>query len=100
VTQCRTLGGAEAMVRDYLTLDDRDGDTPLEIRPVFDTAVQEQVTAARARVRAAQREQEAAARESRAAVARLDELGLSGTEIARVLQLSKQRVSELRKAAR
>jgi len=100
VTQCRTLGGAEAMVRDYLSLDDRDGDAPLEIRPVFDPAVQEQVTASRARIRAAQLEQEAAAKESRAAVALLDELGLSGTEIARVLQLSKQRVSDLRKASR
>ncbi|WP_224404091.1 hypothetical protein [Pseudonocardia sp. ICBG1034] len=100
VTQCRTLGGAEAMVRDYLALDDRDGDAPLEIRPVFDPAVQEQVTASRARIRAAQLEQEAAAKESRAAVARLDELGLSGTEIAQVLQLSKQRVSDLRKASR
>ncbi|MBN9753886.1 hypothetical protein Ae406Ps2_5993c [Pseudonocardia sp. Ae406_Ps2] len=100
VTQSRTLGGAEAMVRDYLALDDRDAAAPVEIRPVFDSAVQERITASRARTRAAQLEQEAAAKESRAAVALLDDLGLSGTEIARVLQLSRSRVSDLRKASR
>ena len=100
VTQARSLTGAEVMVRDYLALDDRDDQAPVEIRPVFDPATDRRIAEARAQVRAAAAAQEAAARESRAVVQQLDEAGLSGTEIAQVLQLSQQRVSDLRKAAR
>ncbi|WP_060577507.1 hypothetical protein [Pseudonocardia sp. EC080619-01] len=95
VTQSRTLSGAERMVRDYLALDGLDADASLEIRPELDPATDQRVAAARATAREAEETQARAAAESRAIVRDLKASGLSGTDIAKVLHLSTQRISQL-----
>lgn len=100
VTQSRTLSGTERMVRDYLALDGRDAAAPIEIRPELDPATDERVAAARAKVREAEEAQAVAAAESRSVVKDLRASGLSGSDIAKVLHLSTQRVSQLTSAGK
>jgi CRP-like cAMP-binding protein len=99
VTQSRALNDAEAMVRDYISLDT--GTTPdsfaVKIIPEVSTDVDRQTREARQAVAAAERTQREAAAVSRKAAARLKDLGLSGREIAVVLDVSPQRVSQLLK---
>ncbi|MDN5914136.1 MAG: hypothetical protein L0I76_03315 [Pseudonocardia sp.] len=98
VTQSRTLSGAERMVRDYLALDDLADAAPIEIRPELDPATDRRVATTRAKVREAEEAQAVAAAESRAVVKDLKASGLSGSDIAKVLHLSTQRVSQLASA--
>lgn len=94
VTQSRTLTHAEAMVRDYLELDDRPaGD--IEIRPELDGELGARAEAARRGVRAAAAAQLAAAEESREVARQLKAAGLTGGDVASVLGVSAQRVSQL-----
>jgi DNA-binding CsgD family transcriptional regulator len=101
VTQSRTLNDAEAMVRDYIALDT--GADPssfdVEILPEVGEGLDEETRSARQAVAAAESAQRAAARQSREVAHRLKSAGLSGREIAVVLQLSPQRVSQLLKSA-
>jgi DNA-directed RNA polymerase specialized sigma subunit len=97
VTQSRTLAGAERMVRDYLAVDL--GADPasfeIEIQPELTGELAEEVRAAREGVRVLERTQREVAARSRTAARHLKEAGLSGSEIAAVLGVSTQRVSQL-----
>ncbi len=95
VTQCRRLTEAEEMVRDYLALDT--GADPDSLDVVITPVVDADVAETRRAVEAAMRAQRMAAARSRATARRLRSLGLSGREIAMVLGVSPQRVSQLSK---
>jgi hypothetical protein len=99
VTQSRTLWDAETMARDLIgrregLADDAFG---VAITPEIGEGLDEETRAAREAVSTADRMQRQAAAQSRAAARRLREAGLSGRDIARVLELSPQRVSQLLK---
>jgi DNA-directed RNA polymerase specialized sigma subunit len=97
VTQSRTLASAERMVRDYLDLDDRPdaNDAAVNITPDIGDELNQLAIAARRAVRDAERAQLEAATQSRTIARRLKDAGLTGTEIAAVLKVSPQRVSQL-----
>lgn len=97
VTQSRTLWDAEAMARDLIA---RREDLPedafaMTITPEIGGGLDEETRAAREAVSAADRAQRQAAAQSRAAARRLRQAGLSGRDIAKVLDVSPQRVSQL-----
>ena len=97
VTQSRTLHDAEAMVRDYVALDTgapRDS-FRVEIVPEVGNGLDEATRAARQAVAEADKAQRAAASRSREVARALSSAGLSGREIAVVLHLSPQRISQL-----
>jgi hypothetical protein len=99
VTQSRNLDGAEQMVRDYIeSLTDRDtsGDE-VTIKPEVGGGLDEATQAARDAVIAADRAVRDAAARSRKAARDLKEAGLSGRDIASILRVSAQRVSQLLK---
>lgn len=97
VTQSRTLGTAERMVRDYLALDlgGDPADFDVVITPELDGNLAAEAEAAREAVRSAEQAQLAAAARSRDIARRLKAAGLSGADIAAVLKVSTQRVSQL-----
>lgn len=97
VTQCRTLAGAERMARDYLALDlgGEPEDFTVVITPELDGSLATEVEAARRAVRDAELAQRDAAARSRVVARRLKAAGLSGADIAAVLKVSAQRVSQL-----
>jgi hypothetical protein len=98
VTQSRTLASAEDMVCDYiaLTLDLDDSDSfDVRITPVLDGNLAAEAEAARQAVRDAEQAQRKAAGQSRDIAKRLKAAGLSGADIAAVLKMSAQRVSQL-----
>lgn len=98
VTQCQNLNDAEAMVRDFITLDTgaKSESFDVEILPALMVdGLDEEITAARQAVISADTAQRAAARMSREVACKLKAAGLSGREIAVVLKLSPQRVSQL-----
>lgn len=100
VTQSHTIRGADRMVRDYVALlrDEDPHSLALDIRPVLDAATTAKVERARQAVRAAEQAQLDAARESREVARRLIASGLTGGDVAAVLGVSAQRVSQLVKA--
>jgi DNA-directed RNA polymerase specialized sigma subunit len=96
VTQSRSLGDAERMVRDYIeTLTDHDtsGDQVV-ITPVVGGGLDEAMQAARDAVAAAERARRDAAARLRQVVREMKQAGLSGRDIAHLLQVSAQRVSQ------
>jgi DNA-directed RNA polymerase specialized sigma subunit len=97
VTQSRTLAGADRMVRDYLALDrDAEPDSfDVVVVPTLEPTLADEVTATRAAVRDAEQAQRAAAGRSRLVARKLKASGMSGTDIASVLGVSAQRVSQL-----
>lgn len=99
VTQSRNLTAAEDMVRDYIALDL--GVEPhsfdVVITPEVGDGLDEDVEAVRRKIREAEQAQMLAAERSRALVRRLALEGLSGKDIAKVLGVSPQRVSQLRR---
>jgi DNA-directed RNA polymerase specialized sigma subunit len=97
VTQSRTLSSAERMVRDYLELDDRPDaqDATIAITPDLGGQLAQEAVAARKAVRDAERAQLEAAMKSRLIARQLKAAGLSGADIAAVLKVSAQRVSQL-----
>ncbi len=100
VTQSRNLDGAERMVRDYIeSLTDRDtsGDEVV-IKPEVGGGLDEATQAAREAVAAADRAVREAAAQSRKVARELKEAGLSGRDIAAILRVSAQRVSQLLKS--
>jgi DNA-directed RNA polymerase specialized sigma24 family protein len=97
VTQSRNLDGAEQMVRDYIeTLTDHDTtDDSVVIQPVVGGGLDEAARAARENLDDAERSLRAAAAGSRQVAQRLKQEGLSGRDIAAILHVSAQRVSQL-----
>lgn len=98
VTQVSTLSKAEAVAREYiafaLDLDDETSFT-VDVVPQLDDALAKQVAVARAEVKDAERRQREAAAKQREVAKKLGRSGLSGREIAAVLGLTPQRVSQL-----
>lgn len=99
VTQSRTLWDAEEMARDLIARreDLPEGAFTVTITPEIGGGLDEESRAAREAVSAADRAQRQAAAQSRAAARRLRQAGLSGRDIAKVLNVSPQRVSQLLK---
>ncbi|MHB1474243.1 MAG: sigma-70 RNA polymerase sigma factor region 4 domain-containing protein [Dermatophilaceae bacterium] len=98
VTQSKSLHSAARMAREYISLVEGISDEStidVEILPKIDAALGQEVVAARKAVHElAERQREVAAL-SRAAAKDLAESGLSGADIAVVLDVSPQRVSQL-----
>lgn len=96
VTQSRTLADADHMVRDYLRLDGhRDWDTAVVAMVTDLGPLGKRVEAVRKRTRAAEQSQLKAAKEAREVARALRERGLSVTDTATVLGVSRGRVSQL-----
>jgi hypothetical protein len=96
VTQSRTLEGAERMVRDYvesLTGRDTSGDT-VTITPDLG-GLEEKAARIRERLAQAQQESRDAAVASREVARELRDAGLSVTDAAAVLGVSRGRISQL-----
>ena len=97
VTQSHTLWDAEEMARDLIG---RREDLPedaftVTVTPEIGGGLDEETRAAREAVSAANQAQRQAAARSRAAARRLRQAGLTGRDIAKVLGVSPQRVSQL-----
>ncbi len=100
VTQSRTLGTAEQMARDYIeTLTDKDasGDTVV-VAPEFG-ALDHEVRTVREQLAAADQQQQEARNSYRALAADLRAAGLSVSDTAAILGVSRGRVSQLSKAS-
>lgn len=97
VTQSRTLASADRMVRDYLALDlgGEPEDFTVIVTPELNDGLAAEAEAARRAVHDAVLAQRDAAARSRAVARRLKAAGLSGADIAVVLKVSTQRVSQL-----
>jgi CRP-like cAMP-binding protein len=102
VTQSHTLRDAERIARDYIALDTGTdpGSINVEITPEIGGELGEKTAAARRAVAEAEDARRAAAVRSRDAARELLVAGLSGRDIAAVLQVSPQRVSQLLNDAR
>ncbi len=100
VTQSRNLDGAEQMVRDYVeTLTNHDtADDAVIIQPEVGGGLDEAAKAAREAVTEAEQALRAAAARSRLVARQLRDEGLSGRDIAAILHVSAQRVSQLLKS--
>lgn len=98
VTQARKLNHqAEVMVRDLIhRREDIEADSfSLEWSFMLDDELDAAIKAARAAVAATAEAQREAAAKSRSVAKRLRDSGLAGNEVARILDLSPQRVSQL-----
>lgn len=96
VTQSRTLHDAEAMVRDYLEVDDATDARTAEIHLHLDLdGLEELIRDAKNQVALASFQQEAAAQAWRSVAARCRAVGLSVADTATALGISKGRVSQL-----
>ena len=96
VTQSRNLWDAETMARDLISRrEGLDDSFDITITPEIGGGLDEQTRAARDAVTAADRAQRRAAAQSREAARRLRQAGLSGRDMAKVLNVSPQRVSQL-----
>jgi DNA-directed RNA polymerase specialized sigma subunit len=98
VTQSKSLHSAASVAREYISLAEDISDEStidVEIRPQIDNALGQEVIAARKAVQELGERQREVAALSRAAARDLAESGLSGADIAVVLNVSPQRVSQL-----
>jgi DNA-directed RNA polymerase specialized sigma24 family protein len=98
VTQCRSLARAKDAAREYiaLALDIDDEKTiDVSVTPDIGGGLMAKVAAAREESRRAELAQRRAAGQQRAVAKALKEEGLSGGEVAAVLGVSPQRVSQL-----
>ncbi len=97
VLPARRLSVAERTVRDYVACHDGVDPRSVQVRitVAFGTALDDEITAVRAAVEGAERAQREAAARSRGLALLLREAGLSGADIAVVLRVSPQRVSQL-----
>jgi DNA-directed RNA polymerase specialized sigma24 family protein len=102
VTQSRTLLDAEEMVRDYIALDlDVQPDSfDVTITPEIGAGIDGELLDLQALDRKADEAQQRATMKRRHVVLRLRDEGLSGREIALLLNISAQRVSQLLASAR
>lgn len=98
VTQSRSLGAnARRITTDYIRIavgEDAARDAEINITPDLGS-LSRRVAATRRKVRAAAEAQEKAAAESRKIARELKDRGLSGKDIAEVLEVSPQRVSQI-----
>lgn len=101
VTQSQNLASAPTVVRDYLeSLTGSDStDATIVLTPEVGDGLDEQALAAREAVAAADRATRDAAARSRKVARDLRHAGLSGADIAVILKVSAQRVSQLLKPA-
>jgi hypothetical protein len=97
VTQSRSLSDAEGMARDYvaLALDVPEDSFEVRIVPEVGGGVDQKVKQTREAITAAAQAQSRVAETSRALVGELKELGLTGKDVAVVLGVTPQRVSQL-----
>ncbi len=97
VTQSHGLKDAATMARDLISrrLDVPEDSFNVEVTPEIGNGLDERATAARAAVRDAASAQQKAAAQSRETARLLQRAGLTGRDIAAVLQVSPQRVSQL-----
>lgn len=97
VTQARTLASAEQAVRDYIaTLHDLDEVTDdVVIVPELDRETRAKIRKVKERQREVERVQREVAADARSVVRELRSRGLSVTDVAAVLDLSRGRVSQL-----
>jgi hypothetical protein len=97
VTQTRRLTNAEAMARDYIALDlDVPADSfEIEVIPQVGDGLDAEMRAARQATAEAKDAERRAAKASRHVAKKLKDIGLTGKEIAAILKLSPQRVSQL-----
>jgi transcriptional regulator with XRE-family HTH domain len=98
VTQAKSLHSAARMAREYISLVESISDEAtidVEIRPKIGAALGKEVTVARKAVEELAERQRTVAVLSRTAARDLAESGLSGADIAVVLDVSPQRVSQL-----
>ena len=97
VLPTRRLSAAERTVRDFVV--EHEGVSPRSVKVrvtvTFDNGLDAEIAAVRAAVDHAERAQREAAARSRALALRLREAGLTGADIAVVLRVSPQRVSQL-----
>jgi predicted XRE-type DNA-binding protein len=102
VTQSRNLDGAEQMVRDYIeTLTEHDTtDDVVIIKPEVGKGLDEAAEAVRGAISEAEQALRAAAARSRQLAWQLRQEGLSGKDIAAILHVSAQRVSQLLKSTK
>lgn len=100
VTQSRSLALAEQQAKDYLCsyLDLNENDFTVTIVPTLDAEIQAEVSEARAIVGELEIRQQETAAKSRQIAKKLDNAGLTGNDIARVLGVSPQRISQLLQA--
>ncbi|WP_237203059.1 antitoxin HicB [Rothia endophytica] len=97
-TQVRTLAKAPQQVRDYLdTLYPETDHSQLEVHLTYEE-VESQLQAARAAQRAAQKAEEEATQKIRKIVAQLRTDGVSLSDTAAILEVSKSRVQQLQAA--
>jgi hypothetical protein len=99
VTQSHSLRDAEMMARDLISrrIEVAADSFGVDITPEIGGGLDERTRAARAAVAAADNAQRQAAAQSRDTARRLQQAGLTGRDIAAVLQVSPQRVSQLLK---
>jgi hypothetical protein len=97
VTQSHTLASAERQVRDYvsLTLDVADDSFGVEVMPELPRPADQLMRSARKAKEEFERAQREVNAAQRSVVARLKADGLSQADIARVMRVSAQRVSQL-----
>jgi hypothetical protein len=100
VTQSRSLSGAEKIAREYiaLSLDVDPRSCDLTIIPALGDEVIEQVDEVRRTIRRAEQAQTHATQRCRVLVRRLASEGLSRKDIAKIIGISPQRVSQLVKS--
>jgi hypothetical protein len=100
VTQSRNLAEAETVVRDYVeSLTGQDASrAQIVVTAEVGNGLDEEAQAAREDVAAADRSTRAAAARSRKVARDLKQAGLSGRDIAAILRVSAQRVSQLLKS--
>ena len=100
VLPTRRLSAAERTVRDFVV--EHDGVSPRSVKVgitvTFDNGLDAEIAAVRAAVDHAERAQRETAARSRALALRLRDAGLTGADIAVVLRVSPQRVSQLMRA--
>jgi DNA-directed RNA polymerase specialized sigma subunit len=101
VTQSHTLRDAEMMARDYIELDTGadQGSFAVAITPEIGNGLDSLAREAREATMAADKAQREAAARFREIARRLSAEGLNGRDIAEVLAVSPQRVSQLLKTA-
>lgn len=98
VTQTGTLSKAESVAREYISfaldIDDMNS-FDVDVVPQLDAILSGEIKKARSQVREAQKKQREAAAKQREVAKVLETSGLSGREIAAVLGMTPQRVSQL-----
>jgi predicted XRE-type DNA-binding protein len=97
VTQCESLKDAENMVREYLDLDGLDATAALRFDYQVGDNLDSEIANTRLAVSEAAEQQMKAAKRQRQLAAKLKRRGLKGREVATLLGISEQRVSQLLK---